>query len=158
MMGYPEFVGIMEENPYYPVLIKDYPKLFDFEPTAAGLTYFQRLRKEWSEGDLSDRECLYLGMLHLAYATSMKSARECKEWQAYMFLLGVRPDLEGQGIKTTLKQMGCIRDNPAYDPKLYKRHILWKAGVFAAANKVQSQDSKMPQNKPAPNRPYGRQV
>ena len=131
MKAHVEFMTKIEENPYYPVLVKDYPKLFDFKLTSNGLTYFQRLKKEWSTNELSDRECLYLGMLHLAYATAMKSVKECKNWQAYMFLIVEKIDLENSYTKITLKQMGCIQDNQEYNPKLYKSHLVWKNKIFA---------------------------
>lgn len=131
-----EFMAKIEENPYYPVSISQYPDMFDFELTKKGLVYFERLKKEWSEGELSDRECLYLGMLHLAYATAMKSIKECKNWQAYMFLIGEKIDLECSDTKTELKQMGCITDNPNYNPKLYKSHLLWKNKILAAIGNI----------------------
>ena len=136
MKAHVEFMTKIEENPYYPVAIEDYPKLFDFEMTEKGFIYFQRLKKEWSTNELSDKECLYLGMLHLAYATAMKSIKECKNWQAYMFLIGEKIDLENSDTKIVLKQMGCIIDNPEYNPKLYKSHLLWKNKIFAAIDNM----------------------
>ena len=136
MKAHVEFMTKIEENPYYPVAIEDYPKLFDFEMTEKGFIYFQRLKKEWSTNELSDKECLYLGMLHLAYATAMKSIKECKNWQAYMFLIGEKIDLENSDTKIILKQMGCIIDNPEYNPKLYKSHLLWKNKIFAVIDNM----------------------
>jgi len=136
MKAHVEFMTKIEENPYYPVGIEDYPKLFDFQLTSKGFIYFERLKKEWSTGELSDKECLYLGMLHLAYATAMKNVKECKNWQAYMFLIGEKVDLDNSEIKITLIQMGCIEDNPDYNPKLYKSHLLWKNKIFAAIDSM----------------------
>lgn len=136
MKAHVEFMTKIEENPYYPVAIEDYPKLFDFELTSKGFIYFERLKKEWSSNELSDKECLYLSMLHLAYATAMKSVKECKNWQAYMFLIGKKIDLDNSGIKETLIQMGCIIDNPEYSPKLYKTHLLWKNKIFAVIDNL----------------------
>lgn len=125
MKAYVEFIKTIEENPYHPVPTDDYPKLFDFEITREGVTYYARLKKEWSDGDLTERESMYLGMLHLAYAVYNKSPKECKDWQAYMFLIGKRMDTDDD-TKTTLLQMGCIVNNSKYDPKLLKSHLIWK--------------------------------
>ena len=136
MQEHIEFITRLSENPYYPVPIEEYPRLFDFEITPNGLVYFERLKKEWSleEGDISDSECLYLGMLHLAYAISKKDVKECHNWQAFMFLVGKRLDLEDFKTKDNLKQMGCIIDNPEYNPKLYKSHLIWKNRILSAVD------------------------
>ena len=131
MKAHIEFMTKIEENPYYPVAIEDYPKLFDFELTQKGFIYFERLKKQWSTSELSEREALYLGLLHLAYATAMKSIKECKNWQAYMFLIGKKFEVENSEAKVTLMQMGCIQNNPEYNPKLYKSHLLWKNKIFS---------------------------
>ena len=125
MIQYTEFISKMDENPYYPVPVSEYTSLFDFRLTSDGLVYFDRLRKEWNEKDLPEKETLFLGLLHLAYAVGIKSVKECKNWQAYIFLAG-DVDHEAPGIKTTLRQLGCIEENPDYNPKLFKSHILWK--------------------------------
>lgn len=121
----------LSENPYYPVPIDEYPKLFDFQITPNGKIYFERLKKQWSSEEISDTECLYLSILHLGYATSIRDVKECHSWQAYMFLIGKRLDLDDFKIKETLKQMGCITDNPNYNPKLYKSHLLWKNDILS---------------------------
>lgn len=122
-----DFMMKIAENPYYPVQIEEYPKLFDFDITPEGLIYFERLKNELSSANkLSENEYLYLCILHLAYAMSMKSVEECHNWQEFVFKIGKNVDLDKPGIKETLKQMGCIVDDPRYNPKLYKSHLLWK--------------------------------
>ena len=131
-----EFITRLSENPYYPVSVDNYPRLFDFEITSNGIIYFERLKKEWSsEDEISEKQCMYLSMLHLAYAVSKKDVKECHNWQAFMFLIEKRIDLEDCNIKETLKQMGCIRDNPNYNPKLYKSHIIWKNKILSVIDK-----------------------
>ena len=122
-----DFMMKIAENPYYPVPIEEYTQLFDFNLTPEGLIYFQRLKNEFSsENKLSENELLYLCLLYLAYATSIKSVEECHNWQELVFKIGKNTDLDKPGIKETLKQMGCIVDDPNYNPKLYKSHLLWK--------------------------------
>jgi len=131
-----EFMMRLSENPYYPVPIDEYPKLFDFQITPNGKIYFERLKKQWSSKEISDTEQLYLSMLHLGYSTSMRNVKECHNWQAYMFLIGKRQDLDDFKIKETLKQMGCITDNPDYNPKLYKSHLLWKNKILSTIDSL----------------------
>ena len=127
-----DFMMKIAENPYYPVPIEKYPQLFDFNITPEGLIYFERLKNELSSGnELSENELLYLCFLHLAYATSMKSIEECQNWQEFVFKIGKNVDLDKPRIKEILKKMGCITDDPNYNPKLYKSHLLWKNKMLA---------------------------
>lgn len=122
-----EFMEKLGANPYYPVLPQDYPGLFDFRITKNGAVYMVRLGEEWDEGtDLPGAKLLHLGMLYLAYAVSLKSPRECRMWQAYMFTIGETAGPFMPEIETDLTQMGCIEENPLYDPRLYKSHLMWK--------------------------------
>ena len=132
-----DFMMKIAENPYYPVPIEKYTQLFDFNLTSNGLTYFQRLKNEFSSGNaLSENELLYLCLLHLAYATSIKSVEECHNWQEFVFKIGKNIDLDKPRIKETLKQMGCIVDDPNYNPKLYKSHLLWKNKMLATIDNM----------------------
>lgn len=131
MKNHIDFMMKIQSNPYYPVPIDQYSELFDFVLTQNGMIYFERLKKEYDEGnDLSEDEKLYLSTLHLAYATMKKSVKECHEWQAYMFLIGEEVNIDKSGIKENLKSMNCIADNPNYNPKLYKSHIIWKNEIL----------------------------
>ena len=127
-----EFMGKIDYNPYYPVEPADYPRMFDFEITKNGAVYLERLKKEMDSGEITDRKSLYLSLLYLAQAASMMSSQECKKWQGFMFLVGKTTDMYTPEIKSELTQMGCIRDNPRYDPKMYKRHLSWKMKALAS--------------------------
>ena len=59
-----------------------------------------------------------------------KSVKECHEWQAFMFLIGEEVNIDKSGIKENLKSMNCIVENPNYNPKLYKSHIIWKNEIL----------------------------
>jgi hypothetical protein len=132
-----DFMMKIAENPYYPVPIEEYPKLFDFNITPEGLIYFERLKNELSSrNELSENESLYLCLLHLAYATSVKSVEECHNWQEFIFKIGKNVDLDKPRIKETLKQMGCIVDDLNYNPKLYKSHLLWKNKMLATIDNM----------------------
>lgn len=124
MINDAKIVDRLTGNPFHPVPVSEYPRLFDFRITENGAVYFGRLRKEWLEGDLSERELRMLGLLHLAYATGIRSAKECKNWQSYLFLTGINADLD-DSVKSELVEMGCVEENIDYDPKLYKSHLLW---------------------------------
>lgn len=127
----------LEENPYHPVRRRDYPRLFEFRITRDGITYFERLKKEWDEGaDLKDRQCLYLSVLHMAYAVYMKSPEECKRWQAFMFIVGETANRHTSEIEAELTQMGCIEGNSQYNPKLYKSHLAWKHDILAKVDSM----------------------
>ena len=132
-----DFMMKIAENPYYPVPIEEYPQLFDFNITPEGIIYFERLKDELSSGnELSENELLYLCLLHLAFATSKKSIEECHNWQEFVFKIGKSVDLDKPGIKETLKQMGCIIDDPNYNPKLYKSHLLWKNSMLSTIDNL----------------------
>ncbi len=126
-MSLSEFMSRIDDNPYYPVDLADYPGMFDFRITQNGMVYLERLREELESGsEFSDAKCLYMGILYLGYAVATRSPKECKGWQVYMFLVGKTTDMYTPEIKADLMQMGCIEDNPEYNPKLYKRHLIWK--------------------------------
>ncbi len=132
-----DFMMKIAENPYYPVPIEEYPKLFDFNITPKGLIYFKRLKNELLSGNqLSETKSLHLCLLHLGYATSMKNVEECHNWQEFVFKIGQNVDLEKPGIKESLKQMDCIIDDPDYNPKLYKSHLLWKNKMLATIDNL----------------------
>lgn len=126
-----ELMEKLDRNPYHPVRLHDYPQIFNFKITRNGITYFERLQKELELGnELSDKENLYLGMLHLGYAMATSSPEECKKWQAFMFVIGDSTDTTIPDIENTLMQMGCIEENPQYNPKLYKAHLAWKRMIL----------------------------
>ena len=103
MKNHIDFMMKIQSNPYYPVPIEQYSELFDFVLTQNGMTYFERLKKEYDTGnDLSEDEKLYLSTLHLAYATMKKSVQECHEWQAYIFRIGEGVNIDKSGIKDNL--------------------------------------------------------
>lgn len=132
-----DFMMKIAENPYYPVPIEEYPQLFDFNLTPEGLIYFERLKNELASGNvLSENESLYFCLLYLGYATSMKNVEECHNWQEFVFKIGKNTDLDKPGIKDTLKKMGCITDDPDYNPKLYKSHLLWKNKMLASIDNM----------------------
>lgn len=137
-----EFIGKIEKNPYYPVEPSDYPRMFDFAITKSGMIYFESLRRELdSTGDLSDTKHLHLSVLYLAQAASMRSPAECKKWQVYMFLVGKTTDKYTPEIKADLMLMGCIEDNPRYDSKMYKRHLVWKMKALASISGGKSSEA-----------------
>lgn len=125
-MNVQEFIASLDRNPYHPVPPSKYPGLFDFRITRNGLTYLRRLRSEWETAGLSDRKCLYTGLLHLAHAVSIRSPKECKLQEAFMFVTGKKDDVFAPSIRADLMEMGCVEENPEYDPKLYKSHTMWK--------------------------------
>ncbi|NIP61604.1 MAG: hypothetical protein GWN01_05980 [Nitrosopumilaceae archaeon] len=118
---------IISDNPYYPVSIDDYSKLFDFAITDNGIIYLERLNKKLSSGiKLGDDESLYYCMLALASASSQNDIESIHKIHEFMFSISDKVDPFKPRIKSTLIQMGCIKENPHHNPKLYKSHLLWK--------------------------------
>lgn len=132
-----EFMNKILENPYYPVPISDYPKLFDFVITNNGKVYLERLQREISKGNqLTEDEYLYTSLLSLADAVIKQSVKDCHNWQEFLYTIGNKVNLDKPGIKETLLQMGCIQDNTHYNPKLYKSHMIWKNNVLASIDNI----------------------
>lgn len=133
-----EYMKKILDNPYYPVDLSDYPNLFDFSITENGIVYLNRLRKEYNDGnELSEDEYLYLSMLNLGYAVLKKSVEECHSWQEYLYNIGDKVNLDKTGIKERLMQMGCITENPSYNPKLYKSHLIWKNEILNKIDRLE---------------------
>ena len=134
-----DFIDRIGSNPYHPVDAEDYPCLFDLEITPDGVVYFERLRDEWlSGGDVPAGRRAHLRALHLAYAAALKRPDEFRRMQAFSFLAG--DDDGGPGelagaadleARADLVRMGCLRENDAYDPRLYKSHVLWRERKLA---------------------------
>ena len=114
------------ENPFFPVPVDEYTKLYDFTITRNGVTYLDRLREEFFSGPMPEDKCLHLILLSLAYSVSKKSVEEYHEWQELLHAFEGVVDLDKPGIKEVLMQMGCVEENKDYNPKLYKSHLLWK--------------------------------
>lgn len=114
------------ENPFYPVQVEDYTKLYDFSITHNGTVYLERLREEFLSEQMSEDKCLHLILLSLADAVAKKSINEYHDWQELLHVFEDKINLDKPGIKDALMQMGCIEENQEYNPKLYKSHLLWK--------------------------------
>ena len=134
-----EFIDRIGRNPYHPVDPDDYPRMFDLEITPDGVVYLERLRAEWLSGSEMPRaRQAHLRALHLAYAMARKSVDECRLWQAFMLLADgndgdgddIDPDPGGEA-RAELAQMGCLRENADYDPRLYKSHVLWRERMLS---------------------------
>ena len=134
-----ELIDSMGRNPYHPVDVEDYPRLFDLEITPDGVVYFERLRAEWLAGaDVPAGRRAHLRALHLAYAAAKKSPDECRRLQAFLFLEGdddggdgCEPGAGDPEARADLVRMGCLRENDSYDPRLYKSHVLWRERMLA---------------------------
>jgi hypothetical protein len=114
------------ENPFFPVPVDEYARLYDFSITRNGMVYLDRLRGEFLSGKMPEDKCLHLILLSLADAVSKKSIEEYHSWQELLHAFEGKVDLDKPGIKEVLLQMGCIEENKDYNPKLYKSHLLWK--------------------------------
>ena len=135
-----EFIDRIGRNPYHPVDVEDYPRLFDLEITPDGVVYLERLRAEWTSGvDMPAGRRAHLRALHLAYAAARKSPDECRRWQAFVLLAGDDDGGAGGGdlcagdgeARADLVQIGCLRENASHDPRLYKSHALWRERALA---------------------------
>ena len=71
-----------ENDPFYPIKINDYPKLFDYVVTAEGLIYFEKLkRKYFLQKKLTLDEYNKLRLLYVYYASANRNAGEVSMWQ-----------------------------------------------------------------------------
>lgn len=69
-------------NPLYPILIDDYPHLFDYVLTVQGLKYFHNLKRDYFLGkELALDEYNKLRLLYIYYATANKNSKEVLTWQ-----------------------------------------------------------------------------
>ena len=127
------------ENPFYPVQVEDYTKLYDFSITRIGTVYLDRLRDEFLSGQMSEDKCLHLILLSLADSVSKKSISEYHDWQELLHVFEDKINLDKPGIKEALMQMGCIEENPEYNPKLYKSHLLWKNKTVGEIENLENQ-------------------
>lgn len=134
-----DFMKKIWENPFFPVPVAEYTKLYDFSITRNGLVYLDRLREEISSGDMPEDKCLHLILLSLAYSVSKKSVEEYHDWQEMLHAFDGKVDLDKQGIKEALMQMGCIEENQDYDPKMYKSHLLWKSKAIGEIELLEKQ-------------------
>lgn len=127
------------ENPFFPVPVDEYTKLYDFAITSNGLVYLDRLRNEFLSGGMPEDKCMHLILLSLADSVSKRSIEAYHDWQELLHALDGKVDLDKPGIKETLIQMGCIEDNQDYNPKLYKSHLLWKNRTVDEIERLEKQ-------------------
>ena len=137
-----EYMKKIWENPFFPVPVNEYTKLYDFSITCNGITYLDRLRKEFLSGEMPEDKCLHLILLSLADAVSKKNVEEYHDWQELLHIINGTVDLDKPGIKEMLLQMGCIEENQDYDPKLYKSHLLWKSKTVNEIERLEDSTEK----------------
>ena len=113
-------------NPLYPVDVDEYPKLFDYVPTARGLEYLHVLKRNHVIGrSMSLDECNKLRLLCVYYATANRNPKEVCVWQ------DICMTLDGKGLfekgmflsKEDLKSKSLIVPNPEYRPGLYREYV-----------------------------------
>ena len=116
----------LSKNPLFPVLLDDYPKLFDYVLSAQGLVYFHKLKRDYVLGrKLSLDEYNKLRLLYVYYATANRNSKEVFAWQ------NICKALDDQGIfekdtyqsKEDLKNKSLIVSNPEYQSGLYRKHV-----------------------------------
>ena len=116
----------LSRNPLFPILLDDYPKVFDFVLSAQGLAYFHKLKRDYVLGrKLNLDEYNKLRLLHVYYATANRNSKEVFAWQ------NICKTLDDQGIfekdmyqsKEDLKNKSLIVSNPEYQPGLYRKHV-----------------------------------
>ncbi|NIP62441.1 MAG: hypothetical protein GWN01_16835 [Nitrosopumilaceae archaeon] len=115
-----------KENPFFPITIDDYPKIFDYALSPTGLIYFQKLRRSFILGnDLNLDEYNKLRLLHIYYATTNRQVEEVYNWQEMCVRLerfGI-PEKDVQNSKKDLIKKDLIVKNPYYKPGFYRKYI-----------------------------------
>jgi hypothetical protein len=116
----------LSKNPLFPILLDDYPKLFDYVLSAQGLIYFHQLKRDFVLGrKLNVDEYNKIRLLHVYYATANRNSKEVFAWQ------NMCKTLDDQGMfeknmyqsKEDLKNKSLIVINPMYQSGLYRKHI-----------------------------------
>ena len=73
---------INENDPFHPIKLDDYPKLFDFVLTAKRLIYFHELKRLYFlRKNLTLDELNKLRLLYIYYATANRNIPEVSMWQ-----------------------------------------------------------------------------
>jgi len=116
----------LSKNPLFPILLDNYPKLFDYVLSVQGLAYFHKLKRDYVLGrKLNLDEYNKLRLLYVYYATANRNSKEVFAWQ------NICKTLDDQGIfekdmyqsKEDLKNKSLIVSNPEYQPGLYRKHV-----------------------------------
>lgn len=116
----------LSSNPFYPIELDDYPKLFDFVLTANGLMYFQELKRKYVLGkEMSNDEHNKLRLLYIYYATDNKNKQAVSIWQEICASLDKKGITEHGMIdsKDHLIKSKMIVGNPSYQPGVYRRYV-----------------------------------
>lgn len=117
---------ISENDPFHPIRVEDYPKLFDYVLTVNGLIFFNKLKRKYYLGkNLSQDEYNKLRLLYVYYATSNKNVKEVVLWQKLCWDLDQQKIFEKNMFwsKENLIQQHLILKNPKYVEGLFKKHI-----------------------------------
>ena len=115
-----------KKNPFYPISINDYPKLFDYVLTRDGLIFFNDLKRKYILGkDLSLDECNKLRLLYIYYATANRYPDEVSYWQDLCIQLEQLgfPEKNVRQSKDDLILNKMITKNPDYQAGLYRNYI-----------------------------------
>lgn len=115
-----------EKNPFYPVEISEYPKLFDYVLTASGLVYFQSLKRNYILGkEMTLDEYNKLRLLYVYYAAANRNPKEVSMWQDICVTLDERGIFEKHMFqsKEDLKNKSLIIKNPQYQSGLYRKYV-----------------------------------
>ena len=115
-----------EEDPLHPIMLDDYPKLFDYVLTSKGLVFFNSLkRKYFLQQELTQDEYNKLRLMYVYYATANKNIPEVSMWQKICITLDEKKIFEKNmyASKEDLIAQSMIIKNPYYCEGLYKTHI-----------------------------------
>ena len=114
------------DNPLYPILIDDYPCLFDYVLTVQGLKYFHNLKRNYLLGkEMTLDEYNKLRLLYVYYATANKNSKEVLAWQDICITLDDKGIFEKNMFysKEDLKEKKLITKNPDYQSGLYRQYV-----------------------------------
>jgi hypothetical protein len=115
-----------QKNPFYPIEINEYPKLFDYLLTKQGLIYFQILKRNYILGkDMSLDEYNKLRLMYVYYATANRNPQDVFTWQDICITLDDKGIFEKDMYcsKEDLKNKLFIIKNPCYEPGLYRKYV-----------------------------------
>ncbi len=116
----------LDNNPFHPISIEHYPKLFEFVLTRDGLIFFNELKRKYILGKkLDDDQYNKLRLCYVYYAAFNKNKTEVKNWQHLCMQLDQNKIKEKNVLSSQneLLQQNLIVKNPLYLSGLYYNHI-----------------------------------
>ena len=118
----------LNQNPFYPVGLKDFDKLEPLCITKEGLKELHRLKRKLVMGNATLEDKVVLIDLLRIDATTNPSLKRAKNWKHHVdFYIN---DIIQTHFISYLEQDGFAVKNPKYNPKFMYYHDAWQMNVL----------------------------